>query len=752
VVVATTVVILAAAVGTVVGASTNNWPSYLFNSEHSSSTSATSITPAAAQILRRAWQFTADSPSVTGQPPRKFYSSPTVYNGIVYVGANTGWFYAINLSTGAVVWKKMLGYQPGLSCTAHGFVSTAAVAANPGDGKPTVYVGAPDGYLYALDAATGLVRWRSAVGERLPSTTVNDIFNWASPVVANRHVYMGVSSFCDKPWVRGGVQSFEQTDGSLQASYWGVPSGASGSGVWTSPAVDQTSGDVYVTTGSGPSPPAPQGDDYSVVRLDGTTLAKESVWTVPVADRPADPDFASSPTLFHAAIGGTDQQLVSACNKNGVLYTWNRNHLASGPVWKLKVGLGTGSGIKSCLAAPIWNGTTLFEASNPTSVRGVPYLGSLRRLDPSTGAAQWETGLGGIVLGSPSMSAGGVVAAPEYSTEPGATIGLPLVDASNGRVVNFIPTQYGFAQPVFVDDGLLVASAAGRLAYYTPRTSADMTPPSTPTVTASRSADGTSAQLNWPPPDASQAVASYRIFRNGALITALTGTTTTFNDPNLDVTRNYSYFVQAVDNSGNTSRQSALKVLPHPPGSPLFTDGFESGNLNAWQASNGITAQQSLVHTGSWAAKDVNRATAAAVLPTPRADVYARAWFQITQQGAHPVHLLLLEDELGKKILRGRVAADGRFQLNNLAIAATRTSSVKPSQNAWHSLELHLTVNGAQGYAEAWLDGTPVPGVAGTWDLGVNPAGQILIGDEAKGRTLTTYFDDVKVDNVHVGR
>jgi len=749
--VAVTVVLLVTAVGTGLAASTNNWTSYLFNSEHASSTSATSITPANARILHRAWQFTGDSRSVSGQPPRKFYSSPTVYNGTAYIGANTGWFYAIDLGTGAVLWKKMLGYQPGLTCTAKGFVSTAAIAADPGDGMPTVYVGAPDGFLYALDAATGSVRWRSVVGEKLPSTTVNDIFNWASPVVANGHVYMGVSSFCDRPWVRGGLQSFDQANGNLRASYWGVPSGATGSGVWTSPALDQTTGDLYVTTGSGPAPPAAQGDDYSIVRLDGTTLAKQSLWTVPVSDRPADPDFASSPTLFHASVGGKDQQLVAACNKNGVLYAWNRNDLATGPVWKLKVGLGSGSGIRSCLAAPIWNGTNLFEASNPTSVRGVPYLGSLRRLDPSTGAAQWATGLGGIVLGSPSMSAGGVIAAPEYSTDPGATIGLPLVDANNGQVVNFIPTQSGFAQPVHVDDGLLVASADGRLAYYTPRTSGDITPPSAPTVTAARSPDGTSAKLSWPVADSSQGIANYRVFRNGALITTLPGTATSFSDSNLVATSNYAYFVQALDSSGNTSRQSGLRVLRRPAGLPLFADGFESGNLNAWQARIGITLVQSVVHTGSWAARDVNKASAAAVLPAPRADVYARVWFRIAQQGTNPVNLLSLEDEAGKKILRGRVAADGRFQLNNVRISATRTSSARPSLNAWHSLELHLSVNGPQGYAEAWLDGAPVPEVAGAWDLGLNPVAHIMIGDEASGRTLTTYFDDVNVDTAHIG-
>jgi outer membrane protein assembly factor BamB len=362
------------------------------------------------------------------------------------------------------------------------------VAPDPNTGSPTVYVGAPDGYLYALNAANGSARWRSQVGDRLPSKTTNDIFNWASPVVNNGRVYMGVSSNCDKPWVRGGLQSFNQATGALLATYWGVPQGAVGSGVWTSPALDASSGDVYITTASGPDLPAPQGDDFSVVRLDGTTLGKAGIWTVPLADRPGDADFASSPTLFHATINGTDRALVAGCNKNGVLYAWDRNDLNAGPVWQVKVGLGTPDGAKSCLAAPIYDGSNLFEASNPTTIGGVPYLGSVRRLSPTTGAAVWETGLGGIILGSPSQSGGGVLAAPEYSTNPGSTMGLPLVDSANGGIVNFISGISGFSQPVFAEDGMLVASANGRLRYYQPATSGDITPPASPSMTATRSA------------------------------------------------------------------------------------------------------------------------------------------------------------------------------------------------------------------------------------------------------------------------
>jgi hypothetical protein len=82
---------------------------------------------------------------------------------------------------------------------------------------------------------------------------------------------------------------------------------------------------------------------------------------------------------------------------------------------------------------------------------------------------------------------------------------------------------------------------------------------------------------------------------------------------------------------------------------------------------------------------------------------------------------------------------------------STRTSTTKASLGAWHSIELHLTLNGAQGHAEAWLDGTTVPGLAVTANFGTNPISQLLLGNTPKGRTITAYFDDVRVDTARVG-
>src|SRR5215467_3734560 len=157
-----------------------DWAGYLNGAEHSSFNAAdTVITPGTVPALAQAWHWKGDKATMPGQPGPALFSSPTVADGAVYIGANTGWFYKLDEATGAVLAKVFLGYQPKLSCAARGLISTATVAVDPSDGQDTVYVGAPDGYLYALQATDLSQKWRSPVD--IPSQTVSDYFMWSSP-------------------------------------------------------------------------------------------------------------------------------------------------------------------------------------------------------------------------------------------------------------------------------------------------------------------------------------------------------------------------------------------------------------------------------------------------------------------------------------------------------------------------------------------------------------------------------------------
>jgi outer membrane protein assembly factor BamB len=326
----------------------------------------------------------------------------------------------------------------------------------------TVYVSGGTGALFALDAATGAVVWKRQITPT--STTANAYYGWSSPTVVAGHIYLGLASECDQPLVRGGVVELDQSTGTILHRYWSIASGEVGASVWTSAAATNNGASVFVTTGNGDEVPGhDQGDAYSIVRLNGTTMARTGIWTIPSGSLPADSDFGGSPTLFSESVGGATTQLVGACNKNGVLYVWRANNLSAGPLWSRQIE--TPAGL-TCFAAPIVVAQALYEAGGSTTIGGKAFKGSIRRLDAATGAVQWETGLDAQVLASASLNGAGVLAVPTYDASSGAANGVYLVDSQTGKVLRRLGTGVVFAQPVFADDNLFVASVNDGLTAY----------------------------------------------------------------------------------------------------------------------------------------------------------------------------------------------------------------------------------------------------------------------------------------------
>jgi eukaryotic-like serine/threonine-protein kinase len=118
------------------------------------------------------------------------YSSPAIVNGVLYVGSNDHFLYAINLSDGSLKWKVE---------TATRITSSPAVIGG------TVYLGNYSGRFYAFDAETGKVKWKfETAGERrftathlhgsLPAAeSMPDPFDCylSSPTVWDGKVYFG---------------------------------------------------------------------------------------------------------------------------------------------------------------------------------------------------------------------------------------------------------------------------------------------------------------------------------------------------------------------------------------------------------------------------------------------------------------------------------------------------------------------------------------------------------------------------------
>jgi outer membrane protein assembly factor BamB len=443
-----------------------DWPQYLHGPQHSSVSNSTAFTPSNAASARQVWHW--QPPVISGKPAPALDASPTVVGGVIYIGAQSGGFYALNESTGAVIWSRQLDIEPKVTCPALGITSTAAVLPDPVTGTSTVYVSGAR-FLYALKAATGAVAWRTEIGPA-DAAQPNGYYNWSSPTVVGGRIYVGMSSNCDDPLIRGGVVELDQHTGQVLHTWYTVPAGSIGGSIWTSIAVSSTDSDVWVSTGNECDPtvntcPAgnKMGRSRSIVHL-SPSLSLLQAWQAPgTAGHGHDFDFGSSPTLFGSLGIPPD---VGACNKNGIYYALADNPLGSSPLWTVPLGTpGGGHGI--CLSSAVWNGPagTLYLSGNPTTIGGTSFGGSVGQVNPSTGAFLWRTGLPCAVMGTPSLDSAGVLAVATYGcTKPGSPAAY-LVNAATGAILTTLPlaTSKIFAQPVFAQGTLFVATESAGL-------------------------------------------------------------------------------------------------------------------------------------------------------------------------------------------------------------------------------------------------------------------------------------------------
>lgn len=92
------------------------------------------------------WKFQGESPNLFYVVPK---SGPVVSDGLVYFGADDGYFFSLDVISGRVSWK----YKTPFGSKGKYILSTPAVY------RDMVFFGAYDGNLYALDKRTGQKRW-----------------------------------------------------------------------------------------------------------------------------------------------------------------------------------------------------------------------------------------------------------------------------------------------------------------------------------------------------------------------------------------------------------------------------------------------------------------------------------------------------------------------------------------------------------------------------------------------------------------
>ena len=529
-----------------------DWPMYLDNGGLTAASTETILTPGAAPNLRPLWTFKTGG---------MIAASATVVGGVAYLGSWDGYEYALNATTGALIWKTSLGVTTAPACSppALGVSSVAAVVGG------VVYVGGGDSNWYALNAATGAVLWTVPTGD---NSATGGHYNWSSPLIVGNSAYIGIASLGDCPLVQGQLLRVDLTTHAVVASVNFVPTGQVGGGIWTTPSIDTSTNTVYVTTGTLNNPAQTMSE--AIVSLDATTLAVKSLWQIPRSAANADSDWGDSPILFS---DGNGRAMVAGINKNGFLYAFDRSNLALGPIWSEQVAVGgicptCGDASVSSMA---FAGGLLFVAGGNTTIGGVGYQGAVRALDPTTGAAIWERGLAGPVIPALAYDNGMVFA--------GTGPRLEVLDAANGNPLFSYATGAVIYSPPSISGGIVfIGSGDGNEYAFAPVT--PVTPPADPNCPS-----GLVCQdIGGPTPAGSETVAggSWAISSGGAGIGGASDQVRLMSQAwtgDLQATARVATqsAVGAATETGLTVRQA------NDPGSPFYAVGVLGGNSVAVQ-------------------------------------------------------------------------------------------------------------------------------------------------------------------------
>ena len=245
-----------------------NWPTFQFDVCHTGyNPYENRLNVDNVQNLVVAWQYTLSGSS-------SYPSSPAIVNSSVYFAANDGYVYALNATTGALIWRYSTGWSP--------LFSLAVV-------NGVVYIGANTKVL-ALKADTGVPLWQQTVGRNIKS----------SPAVVNGLLYIGAQA-------QGAGYNVVALNATTGAPVWTyLVSGE----IASSPAV--VNGLVYINSG---------GSLYALNAVTGALLwhYDQNIF------------LQSSPAVFHGvAYSGGDAVYALNAVTGSVIWTYSPNPAIQG--------------------------------------------------------------------------------------------------------------------------------------------------------------------------------------------------------------------------------------------------------------------------------------------------------------------------------------------------------------------------------------------------------------------------------------
>jgi quinohemoprotein ethanol dehydrogenase len=363
----------------------------------------TDITPANIGTLGLAWQAELGT-------NRVLEATPVVIDGVMYTSGVAGRAYAFDAATGKELWR----FEPEVDMQVNRTVCCDMANRGVAVARGKVYVSALDGMMYALDAKTGKVVWKTdAVADH-----ERGYHSTGAPEVAGDVVVIGNGGA--EYDVRGYVSAFDTETGKLKWRFWVVPRdpklGAQdhpdleaaiktwdpysrwdvggGGAPWDAINYDPETGLVLVGTGNGgpyhTARRSPKGGDQlylaSIIAIDAKTGRLKWHYQETPGD---DWDFTSTQPMIltRMKVDGEDRPVVLHAPKNGFLYVLDRRDgklLRANPIarvnWTKGIDPKTGKPIPNPDAADYSTGPKIVFPATPGARNWHP-----ASYDPATG-------------------------------------------------------------------------------------------------------------------------------------------------------------------------------------------------------------------------------------------------------------------------------------------------------------------------------------------------------------------------------
>ncbi len=422
--------------------------------------------------------------------PTNFQTGPIIFDGTMYI-TSLHQTVALDARTCEERWKHE---WDALAGDVWGNNRGVALAAG------RVVRGTSDGYLVALDAATGGLLWARKVANAIEGETIT-----MPPMIFEDMILVGPAG--SENAIGGWIGAFSVEDGTPLWRFNIVPEPGEpgyetwdhsndfptgGGATWTPMTLDVDEGVLFVAA-TNPAPDFPAAVrggvnlyTNSVIALDVRT--GELMWhdqLVPADDH--DWDLTQVSPLFTATVGGQQRNLLGTVGKDGILRLLDRDQherLWETPVTTLdnveeSVSVTGTHACPGVLGGVEWNGPsysvqtgmlytpavdwcgTFFAADTIRYVPGANYLGGtyvsdaaqqgwLTAVEVATGKVAWRYRSEGPMVGAVTSTAGGLVLTGELSGD------LLAFDAATGEELARIPT----GGPI--GGGLVTYSVAGK--------------------------------------------------------------------------------------------------------------------------------------------------------------------------------------------------------------------------------------------------------------------------------------------------